>query len=903
MNAIRRVAALALTALACLAAPATAQIALPFGSAGTANPVMSSKDWEATVAAIGFDAQQRQVADALFNDAQDRMFAAKRRAGDELAKLGPAADDDRSLAAEAQARRTLAQSVQAEIDGLFAGLAPVVRDGQRAAVDREAGAAKRRAVRAMLGPAASGGAVAWDMERVIDACRLSPEAREAALAQLAPYRQRVAARLQKLLDEEISRPRKSARDGKPMPAADSPEFQAMMRQLSRFSESQAAAREAKQDLAAAHREALVAIAPALAPDDLRKVQDTALSRIWPRTGMDLESPAKAIDQLLAKRASAEDRAPVEQLRDAWRARWWPASLRMAESEDGMAGIMMIAGGDAKDSERKARTAFDESRTDRRDADRDAWKALAAVDPERREFYESRAKGDRRGDGMSMIGGADGDAMPAGVTISTTAVAAGDDAPQQDAVIEAAPVVGAVTVMVAGVGAEGAEGEPADTMVFSSDTLDMEGGIGLVMDGGAGDPIVFGDRYGDGMGSDSAFAGIELDATGIGEAAATGGLPGRMSPERIRDAARTLGADPDASAVRALLDDYDAAADAVRASVPGVRGAKPGGTERFAAADAAEVAATLAKALPALAAADDALLAGLGAVGGADEPAVSAVRAERAAQRLWSARHDMTPFGSAEPTVVGKVFLGGCVGAPGIPEADRAAARAAWADWAPSMRAAAERAFATDREVAPELGAIQASWRERFAEVRGNGANVAQEIDMGQAKRQGELVERLADASAELTRTSLAGRRAVLDRLSPEGKAAFDAAWLRAAAPAVYGDRKDAMAALDTAYGLESLSDGQRSQVNALRGEHAARHRELCDRLATAYVASRGGAEAGLFPGQQDTERTIADLRFERAELNARTLRRLRAALTPEQAAAIPSLSPATTRPGPAPASP
>ena len=127
MNAARRAAALALTALALLTAPAAAQSALPFGSAGTANPVMSSKDWEAAVAAIGLDAQQRQVADALFNDAQDRMFAAKRRAGDELAKLEPAADDDRSLAAEAQARRTLAQSMQAEIDGLFAGLAPVGR--------------------------------------------------------------------------------------------------------------------------------------------------------------------------------------------------------------------------------------------------------------------------------------------------------------------------------------------------------------------------------------------------------------------------------------------------------------------------------------------------------------------------------------------------------------------------------------------------------------------------------------------------------------------------------------------------------------------------------------------------------------------------------------------------------
>ncbi|NBP51080.1 MAG: hypothetical protein EBU70_07855, partial [Actinobacteria bacterium] len=73
------------------AATAVAQLALPIGSAGTASPVLPSKDWEASAAAIGLDAAQRQVADRAFDDAQERMFEVRRKAQDALSRVDPGA--------------------------------------------------------------------------------------------------------------------------------------------------------------------------------------------------------------------------------------------------------------------------------------------------------------------------------------------------------------------------------------------------------------------------------------------------------------------------------------------------------------------------------------------------------------------------------------------------------------------------------------------------------------------------------------------------------------------------------------------------------------------------------------------------------------------------------------------
>jgi hypothetical protein len=178
------------------------------------------------------------------------------------------------------------------------------------------------------------------------------------------------------------------------------------------------------------------------------------------------------------------------------------------------------------------------------------------------------------------------------------------------------------------------------------------------------------------------------------------------------------------------------------------------------------------------------------------------------------------------------------------------------------------------------------------------------LDPESEKRRGELLQEAVDASKAITAAAIAMRDAVLAVLPEDGKERFRSAWLRAAAPKVYADTRDAMPTLDAALSVAGVSEAQKSQVNALRGEHAARHRELCDRLAVAVIASKPGSAAILGTSVSgDANAQVADGRFERAELNARSLRRLRSVLTPEQRAALPALSRATTPPAPVRASP
>jgi len=167
-----------------------------------------------------------------------------------------------------------------------------------------------------------------------------------------------------------------------------------------------------------------------------------------------------------------------------------------------------------------------------------------------------------------------------------------------------------------------------------------------------------------------------------------------------------------------------------------------------------------------------------------------------------------------------------------------------------------------------------------------------------------MIQQLSAALVAVTESAVRGRNAVLQALPESARAQFESAWLRAAAPKVYADARDAAAKLDAAAALATLSAPQRQQLDALRADHAARHRAACDRIARAVVeGTPGGAEALGTTRPKDNNIQVSDGRFERAELNARTLRRLRSILSADQQAAVPGLSPATTPPAPVRASP
>jgi hypothetical protein len=103
-----------------------------------------------------------------------------------------------------------------------------------------------------------------------------------------------------------------------------------------------------------------------------------------------------------------------------------------------------------------------------------------------------------------------------------------------------------------------------------------------------------------------------------------------------------------------------------------------------------------------------------------------------------------------------------------------------------------------------------------------------------------------------------------------------------------------MTTLDAARALPDLTDAQRAQIDALRGEQAARHRELCDRLAGIAVTESAGPS--MAPGndrkskKKEPRASMQDTRFERSELNARSLRRLKSILTEAQVREIPALA-------------
>jgi hypothetical protein len=191
-----------------------------------------------------------------------------------------------------------------------------------------------------------------------------------------------------------------------------------------------------------------------------------------------------------------------------------------------------------------------------------------------------------------------------------------------------------------------------------------------------------------------------------------------------------------------------------------------------------------------------------------------------------------------------------------------------------------------------MAADEARMRSQAMDLGGDAPGlpegaVAIAMDEDDVKRRDDLMQQASAALVAINEAALAGRAAVLAALPEASRPAFDAAWLRAAAPKVFADARDAMAKLDAALVLATLSPQQRQQVDALRGEHAARHGSVCSRIAMAVVATKpGGAKALGMERPRDINIQVSDGRFERAELNARTLRRLRSILSEDQRKAV-----------------
>jgi hypothetical protein len=902
MNITGSIRALLAAILLCIAVP-TQQAAAQFwfGGGPARNPVLASKDLEEILDSAGLDDGQRQLAASMFDDAQLPMFAAKRRFDDEMERIGTANNDEKTTAAQQQARRALAQSIMESMDSFFQSLAAVARPEQQSDLQREHLAAKRRALRAIFGGALSDGAIQWDVERCIADAKLPPEERSAAYGALGDYRQRLDAIFPKLLEAVPDASRAIGR----MEAVAGDDGVTRF-QIGSNAASEAAAREFRellQEIGAAHRDALQALEQALPADQLAALRLKCLGHLWRRTGMDPDSPARVIKQLLAAATEPEARAAIEAVRSTWMARWWVASMRMAAAESGMPrGLFAEFNTTAKDpAAAKAQAEFDEASEERRGIDRDTWKALIGVDPARREFYETQASDAANKSGNRFMSralpkeGAQQDAvqMTSAVTVGAISFAESESDTPIDFSAIAEMTKGAQSVSISVTAS--ADGETPGPVVIA-----MEGDGGMLFDG------TFGDTFGDGMTS-----GIEFSQAGFtGDSMAGAGMSLALAAtaERVRALAQTLGVAADHAALIPMIDDYQAKCNALKdqygarlgTAVPGVAMTFDQSTSE-APLDQIRTGIGIVDAHAGqLALEDDALLDGLASLGGASEVVTQAVRAERARERIRSISYPTMPGLNWPASPIVRLDLAGCIQASAIVDPQRAAAMQAWVTWSPAALAVQEQLRAEARSTAAEeielLRAMSAQWSgAQTLEVGVAVPTAAPAAEVpGQVRRSAELMAQRESRRQSLFDQAIAGRDAIEAALSPEARASFHDAWLRAAAPQAYRDGRDAMTTLDAARALPDVTDTQRSQIDALRGEQAARHRELCDRLAGIAVTELVGPSMASGNDRKAKKKepraSMQDTRFERSELNARSLRRLKSILTDAQAREIPALA-------------
>ncbi|MFM8872342.1 MAG: hypothetical protein ACKOJI_03125 [Phycisphaerales bacterium] len=826
--------------------------------------VMSGADFDAAMEAVGFDEGQRTTAGSMFDDAQARMFEAKRAADAQARGVGLFDRSARAVEERSKAARELRTRMLATVDDLFAALGAVATAEQQPALARERAKARRSTIRATMPPAGLGVRVAsTDVDASLSRAGIDPAVVTAASRAAAPLDERLESALVRAAD---------ARD-----ASDRAAAQAREGKGDREAERKAM-REAYAAVGQVHRDALAAVAAALPPADARAVCSTAARRIWPATS-DARAPERAIGQLLGDDLPAERRAAIEAIAATWWAAWWPATLKMAEASE--------QGGPFTNKK-----ALDEPR---RAADRAAWQALAGADEANRDFHLANAEAKPDGKQTMLGGGRGGPSLPGR---EGSGVAGGE-------AIEAVGMMIASTVTVAATPSEPGEAVPAppeagenNVMTFTLDASDLQGGA-----------IVLGDASIE-M-ADGAFdaTAIELDEAGMEFCGAR--LPAAIDEAEARSIATLLGVPGDGATLTSLLDDYRGRVRAIDEELgTGVREMLRGTSVRWMGNDDGEPEvpeANLRKSVPAidqyvdrLAALDAELIASIASLGTPAGGAADAALARRARTRANAVRYPVegamvdgsTRF--VEPWDAIPADAG---------DAARTAARAAIDAWSPQASAAVEAKRAALRTGGTDLLLIAradaARMREAMAGSKQGGGGpqqFAMQADPEAMKRRMDLYGQLDRARTALVASSVAGRDAVEAAIPAELRGAFRAAWNARAAPGSQRDPKDALPAIDRARGLDDLTDRQRTQLDALRTDHAALHAAACNSIAELQVAqtlrdAAAGEADGTFETLFDSSRLLEDARFERTELNARSLRRLRSMLTPEQVKRIPALGP------------
>jgi hypothetical protein len=889
--------------------PAAAQVevALPGAEGRRSRVVMSGREFDAVAEAVGFDPSQRTVVDAMFDDAQARMFDAKRTADAAARKVGLFDQSREATATRSAAMRALRTAMLAQVDELFASLAAISRPDQQTALAHERRLARLCVIRTTMPPR---GFMEFST-RIEDSDAVAAvDAAATEGTDLARVHDALAASLDRLADAlvrlgDARAERTLALAEAPGRADSDPKTTAARNQ----------ARDALMQASRVHRDSLVALEGVLAGQALQDAKAAAARAIWPSSA-DARSPRRAIGQLLRKETDAERRTAIEGVRDTWWAAWWPATLRIIEA-------LETAGGRPPVELVEARAV----------ADRTAWQALAALDPANRDFHLANADPGNGPAGRVKAmdfgpaiepglpgseSGPGGVSLANGVSISFSAVTiraevSGDADSGTTTEASDAPEAGDAGGAVAIALGEALEGIVADQVMV------------------VGDASVLGDASFDFGGDMEDFGAMLPDPEamqGFNERSALAGarIPPPMTDDDVRRIASALGIAADdgvlAQVVRDYLDRTKASDDELGARIrtlldgtavawpmtelpqaPGLPALPPERPE-VPITDVREAIGLLDQWTERLGTLDDAVIDTIAALGTPRPEAVQGERERRARARAGALRYPsadgmdgrqafVEPADALAPSGADATALG-------------AAARALEA-WSPAALAAVE---ANRAAVRGDCVALIEFTRTDAAGMRAmqadDGNQKALPFDEESMKRRIEAESRLAKARQAMAQQAVAGRDAAEAALPESIRGAYRSAWYALAAPYAYRDRSDALPAVDRARGLADLSGAQRAQLDALWNDHASRHRASCDAIAEMMIAQQTRIEDAMQDGSNNpmdsmfgTARLLSDARFERRELDARTLRRLRAVLTPEQAKEIPQLQPRGLRRFPA----
>lgn len=167
-------------------------------------------------------------------------------------------------------------------------------------------------------------------------------------------------------------------------------------------------------------------------------------------------------------------------------------------------------------------------------------------------------------------------------------------------------------------------------------------------------------------------------------------------------------------------------------------------------------------------------------------------------------------------------------------------------------------------------------------------------EMPEFAKMEEVRRTIAAADRRMREFNDAACRGLLDAIAdPAERVAFEDAWDRAVYPQVFRDPKSAEPMLARAANLGSLDPGQLAAIAALTAEYRGEVRRIAKEMISSQqtaVAAGPGPGAGPEPidvrALQRRQDVGSRLRFERSELNERTLRRLKEILGEEGLAAV-----------------